>query len=281
MFGYILINKPELKIKEFDRYHAYYCGLCHTLKKYYGNKSRLSLNYDLTFLGLLLSGLYEPDTINKQSRCMLHPLSKHLYYQNKCIDYVAKMSLVLTYQKCKDDVLDEGKHTKKWYQSLLEKHYQKIKQEYPNKIVKIEQELDMIRQLENKKEKNLDIIAGSFGKVMAEICVYQDDEWRNELYQFGFFLGKFIYLMDAYDDLHNDHEKGLYNPFLQNSFSKSFEKEVYQILEMMISNATLIFERLPIITDSSIIRNILYSGVWTKYELVKNRRLEKKEYGSL
>ena len=74
MFGYVVINKPELKFKEFDIYHSFYCGLCQTLKEKYGYKGQVSLNYDLTFVALLLNGLYEPETKQEMSHCLLHPI---------------------------------------------------------------------------------------------------------------------------------------------------------------------------------------------------------------
>lgn len=280
MFGYILINKPEMKFKEYDVYHSYYCGLCKTLKQNYGIKAQFTLNYDLTFLGIFLSGLYEPSTKMQRKRCMIHPISKHLVCRNDCIDYVAKMSLLLTYQKCQDDILDEHKYYMSVYKKVLEKHYLKIKKEYPEKVSKIERYLDKIHECEKNYETNLDKIAGYFGNIMGEICIYKEDEWKEELYQFGFYLGKFIYLIDAYDDIEEDQKKGTFNPFLQNK-SSLLEEEIQNILEMMISNTTMIFERLPIIEHAEIIRNILYSGVWTKYELIKKRRKEKQVHGSV
>ena len=73
MFGYITINKPEIKFKEFDIYHAYYCGFCRILKKEYGLSGQATLTYDLTFLIMLLSGLYEPEEKIGQTHCIVHP----------------------------------------------------------------------------------------------------------------------------------------------------------------------------------------------------------------
>ena len=59
MFGYVLPDQKELKIRELEMYQGYYCGLCLALKKQYHFLGRLSLNYDMTFLALLLTALYE------------------------------------------------------------------------------------------------------------------------------------------------------------------------------------------------------------------------------
>ena len=103
MFGYVLINKPELKFKEYDIYKSYYCGLCHTLKKRHGIVGQISLTYDMTFLTLLLTSLYEPDITEERHRCISHPLSKHLMVSSQYTDYVADMNIILAYYKSLDD----------------------------------------------------------------------------------------------------------------------------------------------------------------------------------
>lgn len=274
MFGYVVINKPELKFKEFDVYQSYYCGLCKTLKEKYGSRAQISLNFDLNFISILLSGLYEPETKIGESRCVMHPLSKHTTRYNECVDYAAKMTIVLTYFKCEDDWLDERKISKQAYKRLLRKAYQEIKEEYPDKLAHIETCLHCINDYESQGITNLDEISKYFGEAMGEICAYKDDEWHDELYEFGFYLGKFIYFIDAYEDIEQDLKKGTYNPFKELYQTDQFEDKCKDILELMISEATMAFERLPIIENAAIIRNILYGGVWNKYELVRQKRLE-------
>ena len=144
MFGYVVINKPEMKFKEFDIYHSYYCGLCKTLKDKYGLRAQVSLNFDMNFLAILLSGLYEPDTKLKNERCIIHPLKKHQARYNECVDYAAKMTIVLTYFKCEDDWLDERKISRQTYKKLIKKAYNKVKKEYPDKVDEIEKCLHKI-----------------------------------------------------------------------------------------------------------------------------------------
>jgi len=273
MFGYIVINKPELKFKEYDVYHAYYCGMCQSLKQIAGHKAQLSLNNDLTFLAMLLSGLYEPETEKIMSRCPVHPFHKYEKLSNECIVYAAKMSIVLSYLKCQDDWLDEKKVIQHSYEKWLYRTYVKIKDEYPAKIQNIERCLGNIRALEKENCQDIDRISKFFGMVMGEICIYQDDEWKNELYELGFYLGKFIYLMDAYDDIEKDLQKQTYNPLIHLNNQEHFEAYCYEILEMMIAKVAEIFECLPIIENVEIMRNIIYSGVWSKYELRKKKRM--------
>lgn len=272
MFGYVTINKPEMKFKEFDIYHGYYCGLCHTLKKQFGNITRLTLNNDLTFIAILLSSLYEVETKKEKSRCLLHPVHQYEKYFNECIDYCAKMTIVLTYFKCQDDWIDEKKRDKQLFMKILSSNFHKIKIQYEDKVNKIEKYLNEIHICEEKKDFNLDEIANYSGYMMAEICTYKNDIWYDDLYEFGFYLGKFIYFMDAYDDIERDIKKKCFNPFIHLYNEDNFDDRCFEILEMMISKATVAFECLPIIENSEILRNILYSGVWSRFELIKRNR---------
>lgn len=117
MFGYIILNKSEIKFKEFDVYRSYYCGLCKELKKSSGNFSRLLLSYDMTFIYILLTALYEPETVVARERCGLNPTKKQLTRKNEIGQYIADMSTIMTYYKCRDDWQDERKFCSK---ALLE-----------------------------------------------------------------------------------------------------------------------------------------------------------------
>lgn len=275
MFGYITINKGELKFKDFDIYHSFYCGLCRKLKDNYGRIGQSTLSFDMTFLIILLTGLYEPDTTLANYKCIVHPFRKHPARLNEFTEYVADMNIVLSYFKCKDDWTDEKKYIKLAYSKLLKRKCNKIQVQFSNKINKIDTLLEEINKGEEAKEKNVDLMAGKFGKVMAEIFAYKQDIWEESMRKIGFYLGKFIYLMDAYEDIEEDIEKGNYNPFIEYYKEKDFEKDSYKLLTMMMAECSREFERLPILTNVEILRNILYSGVWTRYELVGKKRNEK------
>lgn len=277
MFGYIVINKPEMKFKDFDIYQSYYCGLCRTINDNYGLKGRVALNYDMTFLAILLSGLYEPHNQSSYRRCFLHPLKKHLEIQNEYVEYAAKMTIALTYLKCDDDWIDDQKISKQVYKKILNHSYQSIKKEFPQKMDMIEKQLDKIHEYEKMKDVRIDDISGCFGKVMAEICCFQDDLWQDYLREFGFFLGKYIYLLDAYDDIEKDLKDNNYNPFISHFHDEHFEERCHDLLEMMISRAAEAFEYLPIEENVEILRNIIYSGVWSQYELRYQKRMEDKK----
>ncbi|MGX8850145.1 DUF5685 family protein [Amedibacillus sp. YH-ame10] len=272
MFGYVVVNKPELKIKDFDMYKSFYCGLCRSLHRMFGRSAQVALNYDLTFLAILLTGLYEPDTQIIQERCVIHPLGKHTKLQNTYIEYAAEMTVVLTYLKCEDDWKDEHRYRSKAFMSMLKNRYLSIKEKYPEKISRIETALHQIHDLEEQGSSDLDKISATFGIVMGEILAYQEDVWKSSLYTIGDYLGRFIYIMDAYDDVEEDIKKGSFNPFQQDLQNENFDERVKMILELMIASSADAFEMLPILEHVDILRNIMYSGIWAKYETVRKKR---------
>lgn len=276
MFGYVNINKPEIKFKHFEEYRSCYCGLCRELRDRYGIKGQISLSYDMTFVDMLLDGVYEPKSYTGTSHCILHPVTKVPVHKTDITSYCADMNILLTYFKCMDDWNDEKKVTRRMYAGLLSKAEKEISLRYPHKAQTIEKYLDKLSEYERAGQENLDTVSGCFGKIMEEIFAFKEDMWETELRRIGFFLGKFIYLLDAYDDLEEDEEKGNYNIFLKHSKEEGFDEKVKQLLIMMMSEACSSFERLPVLRHADVLRNILYSGVWCRYsEVLSGRRRQK------
>lgn len=276
MFGYIVVNKPEMKFREFAVYQSYYCGLCRALKEKYGRLGQMTLSYDMTFLVMLLTGLYEPQTQRSVMRCVTHPLQKHSVSRNPFTEYAADVNILFSYYKCEDDWLDERKIGKYLFAALLRKKNNRVAKEHPRKALKMVENLNKLHEAEKRGDATIDETAGLFGEIMAELFVYREDEWADSLRKIGFYFGKFIYLMDAYDDIEQDIKKGCYNPFAERFGTEGFEEEARRILTMMMAECSREFEILPILQDAEILRNILYAGVWTKYEAVHARRTRKR-----
>lgn len=284
MFGYININQPELKIREYTRYRGFYCGLCRSLYENYGITSRLSLSYDITFLVMLLTSLYEPETQESFVRCPAHPIHKHLELRNKFSDYGADMNLLCTWYMTEDNILD-AKNTKEKLTGnslsiLYHRSFKKLKLKYPGKVERIEELLRQLHQLEAENCTDLDRVAGISGHIIAEIFSPRQDEWTQPLRTIGFYLGKFIYLMDAWEDIEKDEKAGNYNPLLSiynKEDSQQFNETCLSYMNMVMADCATQFERLPLIEDAEILRNIIYSGIWTRYELVLSKRSSEKE----
>lgn len=276
MYGIVTVNKPELKFKEFDRYRSYYCGLCEVLKEKYGFNGQVSISYDMTFLVLLLTGLYEPETSYYEAKCAAHPVTRHQVRRNAVTDYVADMNVLMAYYKCMDDWKDEKKVTRRAFAALLKKNAGKISRKYPDKSLQIRRSLENLSAAEEAGEDNIDSASMYFAEILSVMMAMKEDEWEEELKRLGFFLGKFIYLCDAYEDLDGDLKAGRYNVFRSHMHQEDFDAVCESILNSVMAECAKSFERLPIIQEAEILRNILYSGVWTRFQAAREKRLGNK-----
>ena len=188
------------------------------------------------------------------------------------------MNVALAYLNCMDDWKDEKKKKSLAAARALRPKVREIQKMYPAKARCIASNLDKLTALERAGEESLDRMAGLFGEIMAELFTYRKDEWADSLWKMGFFLGKFIYLMDAYEDVEEDLKTGSYNP-LKKAFQENpgFAEDCRKLLTLMMAECSRKFETLPILLHADILRNILYSGVWCRYTAVTVRRQEQKE----
>lgn len=281
MFGYININQKELSEESKKIYQAYYCGLCQKLKTNCGTKGQMLLSYDLTFLIVLLTGLYELENTETEFTCPLHPTKKRTSYINEATEYAADMNLILAYQNLLDDWKDEKSYTKKAFVKILDKDYTRIVSKYPRQVRALEEFMRKTAEVEKNKETNLDLVAGLTGEMLGEIMCWREDEWQEEMRTLGFYMGKFIYLMDAYEDYEADQKKNCYNPlvYMEKENDQEFDTFCKLLLTSMMSECAKSFERLPILLHADILRNILYSGVWSRYEYLqlRKKKLEEKK----
>ena len=276
MFGYVTVNKEELKIREYNKYRGYYCGLCHSLKDAAGVKGRMTVSYDMTFLALLLDDLYDCRKEEGESRCVVHPVKKHTYIKSEASLYAAKMNLLLCYDNLLDDWRDDNNVLSAAAAACLRGARAEIAAEYPRQAKAVEQYIGKLHACEEKGETNPDVAAGLTGEMLSEVFCWKEDEWQRDLRGLGFYLGKFIYLMDAFEDMEKDEKRGNYNPFLLVHGNTKNAEQADRYLNMMAAGAAEYFERLPLVENLEILRNILYAGIWGKYETVKAKR-EKEE----
>lgn len=269
MFGYITPDRLEMKGKDMDLYREYYCGVCQDLRERCGQAARMTLTYDLTFLAILLTGLYEGSVRGEKFSCGLHPGRKKLCVRNEYTAYAADMNLLLVYHNLEDDWRDEKKVRSLAASRVLRSSYLKTASDYPRQVVAIRRYLRKLHRVEEEASDSIDLAAGLTGQFMSQIFVMREDEWRQDLGGVGFYLGKFIYLMDAYEDLDRDIRSGSYNPLRKISRDPGYEEKISHILMMMASEAARCFERLPIVENVDILRNILYSGIWVRYRKLK------------
>lgn len=275
MFGFVVANQNALSPEALRRYRSLYCGLCRALGSRYGQASRLSLTYDMTFLILLLGSLYEPEEQRGSGRCLPHPVHPHDWAATRFTEYAAGLNVLLAYYNCEDDWQDDRNAFKHGEALLLKKHLPALRAAYPRQSAAIEENLRALKHIE-AANGTADEAANRFGALMGELFVPDaGDHWADTLRRFGEALGRFIYLMDATLDAEADARRGRYNPLLAWRDEPDFDGRCHEMLTMLIGEAAIAFETLPLVQDVEIMRNILYSGVWTRFVLLQEKRRQK------
>ena len=275
MFGYVQADVNALSEAAKPRYEAYYCGLCRALKERYGELGQMTLSYDMAFLWMILSGLYEPEEKISPMRCLFHPVKTRARMQNGLAEYVADMNILLAYHKCRDDKMDEGGVKGRAGEFALRSAYKQVKAQYPAKCEVVGACMDKIAALEKEPGIGPDALANLTGVMLGEIYACRDDVWAPTLRRMGEALGRFIYYMDAYDDYESDVKKGRFTPLKDFHAQADYEELMQSILKMMVGQCAQAFEELPIERDVDIVRNVLYRGVWQRYAAVKAKKAEK------
>ena len=274
MFGYLVYNPEKISGEDKNTYQECYCGLCNRLYEKYGLAGRNTLSYDLTFVTLLLTAVYDSPKISGEERCFVHPIKKHPYWYNDITEFTADMNLVLSYYKMLDDYYDDNNHRAFNAAKKLENNVNAIRSRYPEQMKVIEKCLTDNMEMEKANVTNPDVPANCFGYLLAQVFTFKQDDLTPALQKFGFYLGKFIYLMDAYMDLKDDLKKQRYNPLISLDTSNFVET-----LEAVIADCTAEYEKLPVTSYKNILDNVLYSGVWSAYQI--KQRKEKRHERSL
>ncbi len=263
MFGFVSVSGDELTREQKARYGAVYCGICRKIRQNASQLSRLGLSYDMAFLALLLSSLYEPAEESGGRACALHPIHHRPWVENQYVAYAADMNTALAYYNALDDWNDDRKLSAKAAAAVLKPHIPAIREKYPRQCGAME---DCIRKLgaaEKENCPNPDLPANLFGTLMGELLVYHEDLWAPILRHMGMALGRFIYLADAAMDYRRDIKKNHYNPFRAMGVDDPKQWEQYLVLAM--ARCTDYYERLPLVQDKPLLDNILYSGVWIEW----------------
>ena len=282
MFGYVRINKMDLTFREYEHYKAYYCGLCKYLKRNHTELSRMTINYDITFLIVLLSSIYQPSAQVFHEKCIVDPVKKKKHIINEITEYAASMNILLAYYKLEDDVNDEGDIKSRLVRRAYRKSFKTAYVKYPQKADYIKACLGVLRSLEDDLSTSIDQTSNCFARLLEEIFDYKDDECRDRLRKVGFNIGKYIYIMDAYEDLDEDLEKGRYNPFTDYKDDRETLKlRVDKLIGMTLSRLEEAILDLDIKVNKSIIDNIIYSGVYLRYKGLINGADKKKQEANM
>lgn len=290
MLGYVIPEKSELKLREYEIYTGYYCGICKYIGETYGQLPRMALSYDAAFLALLLAGPDQEPDDPRQEHCAIHHIKYKTIVRNRAIEYAGDVMLILAWHKLMDDARDESKLYAKATVAFLKKHYGKLQERYPCLCKKIEAGIEELSNLEKEHCDSIDRVAEPFAKIMADIFgegvsrLYGDgaDDLHSTFTDIGYHMGKWIYLIDAVDDIEENLRSGAYNPLIYRfsydeasetteDFRRRTDEQLRFNLFQYLAVVGETVERLEIKKNSAIIDNVIYLGMNRRTEEVLKR----------
>ena len=272
MFGYVKIRREELRVREYEYYRAGYCGLCRSMGKCTGQCSRMLLSYDFAYLATVRMALCGTKPAFKKRRCVAHPLRPRMMMEpNDQLRYCAAATAILAFEKCRDNVADE-RGLRRFVARLqclwLRRAYKKAKKCTPGLAESVRAHLVRLAEQERAKQPSVDVVAAIFGDLLADVAAYGlEGDLARLARKIGWETGRFVYILDALDDLEKDAEKGRFNPFLLLHGGPLPEEQrcsIEQALIVGLMDLESAFHLLPEAQDPTrheILNNILYLGM--------------------
>jgi hypothetical protein len=272
MFGYIKTAQAELRVREYEYYRASYCGLCRAMGKCTGQCSRLTLSYDFAFLANVRMALVGTVPTFKRRRCIVHPFRRRVMMErNEQLDFAADASAILAYEKCLDDVADERgwrRFKAKMRCFFLKNSYRRAAKRHFELARAVRGHLARLSQKEKEKRPSVDEVAVIFGDLLADIVSDGLPETEARIARsIGWQTGRFIYIVDAMDDLAEDAKKGRFNPFLLLYGGVLDEEQRQSVRDALIACLADLETAFDLMSDteaperSEVLKNILYLGM--------------------
>lgn len=278
MFGYVNVLKDELKIKDYTTYRAYYCGLCHEIGRRHNQLSRMGLNYDLTALAILLDSLSEKPAEFVKAGCIKKIGKRPTKCSDENLKYVADMNVLLAYFKLLDDIKDN--HSLKAVIGIIPFALRSrfLKKKYPKLYEVVKLRLSRLSFLEKADCDIIDKVANESAALTQAIF----EEYEPALAPLGYSLGRFVYIIDAYDDMDEDYKNKNYNPaVLQYSYKGIITEEIINNitdnLYYTLSDVAEQYKKLPVKKNKEILDNIIYLGLRANADRIIKERKSKDE----
>ena len=282
MVGYITAFKNELSAEEWDVYRGYYCGVCRSIGRRFGQIPRVVLSYDAAFLALLLASLYDEEDRMEMRNCIVHPIKKNPSAEGACgpwLDYAGDMMLIMAYYNFLDDRRDEHRLRGTTGETLLRRSFRVLSDIYPEACSHIEKALAELAELEDNKSGSLDLTASCFGRVTRSAFTAFagggglaegdfDPDVLRILGECGDAVGRWIYMMDACDDFGKDSEKGVYNPL---RYRKSGTADLTDTLYGELGRLSAAVDLLDIRKNKGVIDNVILLGMRGRTEMVLDK----------
>jgi len=271
MFGYVIPLKCELKVRELDQFRAAYCGLCHSLRDNYGLTARFILNYDFTFLAMLL-GADQDEIAYTKRRCIARPFRrKTCCLGGQAFHQAAGMSVVLTHWRLRDAVDDKSFLKGLPYRIIsacLSRAYRRASKDFPAFDTHCQEQLSKLHALEQANSNQLDQVADAFAQILPYAAKGMADPIeQRSLEELLYHIGRWIYLIDAYDDLKEDQISGNFNPLItrftltEGKLNDTDKAWIRTTLNHSINRLTAAYNLKGETAWSGILENIIYLGL--------------------
>lgn len=273
MFGYVLPDKPNLYMRDYALFRAYYCGLCHAMKKNSGQFSRLSVNYDAAFISLFFHDIRGEKPKIVQKRCILNPKKRAVVDVSETSLEVARLNLVLLGLKLEDDKADGEKG---FFKRLVFSGKVKKARKLSPEFAAFADECFLKQREEEKSGGGLDAAAEPFSDMMRKTFAFLAGEKSGEaIERLGYLLGKYVYLMDALDDYDEDVKKGKFNAFYRTFREKCAEElmknngeDVRFLMEEIIKAIEIVYREIKLGESEGIVTNVLWYGLRQRLDAI-------------
>ncbi len=286
MFGYLQIHKDELKVKEYEAYKSVYCGLCKQLGRDYGILTRLILSYDCTFYAILLMSLKRSCTGFSDGRCKFNPLKKCKFADCKDNAYskASALSVISAYYKVVDDIDDSGFFKRialKIAKPFFGRRQKKAARRFPEIENIVSEMMKNQKAAENDELVTIDKAANPTAKMISDLAALEggNDLQKRVLSEFGYQIGRWVYLIDAADDYEKDKKSGNFNPFIKADIND--KDYINSVLSQSLARAYDAYNLLDIIDFKPIIDNMMLYGFPNIQNAVLNNRQEVKNEQSV
>ncbi len=279
MFGYVKVEKGELRVREWETYRGLYCSLCRALSRRYGLPARLILSYDLTFL--LAVRLAQTETVPHfhPGRCPFNPAKRCSYCDNgrDAFDFTAAAAVLLFYYKLRDNIRDSGRGKRLlWYLLLPAAALWRKKaiRLFPEAEAIVSGAMTAQAAAEQSGTDSVDRAAHASADALGRLVQLGDADRADVYYRFGYCVGRWVYLIDAADDLQKDFRCGNYNVFIKRFRLKTPElteeqkAEITAMLEMTQANAIEALEHTGLTVLYPILENIVLLGLHQQTERI-------------
>ncbi len=259
MFGAIVPQVCELKVRELKTYQAYYCGLCKVLKERYHRQS--VLYYDCVFLFLLSDSLAHEAGEAAPCKCILHPFEKRIALRGRGAEYAADINILMAYAKADDDAHDTGKGG--FRRHYLRKAFATVERTHPGLLREAQDMKEMLHTLEAQRSPDTDALAHTYAQLLGSVFENVDVLHSHILRDLGYNLGRWTYLLDALEDFDEDAKSGAFNVFAHKygAMTGETKREIERSLYFSLAQAANALERLPIQHNKEILQNIVYLGL--------------------